>query len=51
MVVVEGAKHRIGDQVEIVVTQVIQTERGKMIFGELDEADAQPVRRARRNQA
>jgi uncharacterized protein YacL len=41
MVVVENGKNHIGEGVEIVVTQVIQTERGKMIFGEIeiDEED------------
>lgn len=35
MVVVEGGKPCIGETVDVVVTQVIQTERGKMIFGEM----------------
>lgn len=33
MIVVEGGKAHIGKTIEITVTQVIQTERGKMIFG------------------
>jgi uncharacterized protein YacL len=37
MVVIEHGKHHIGETVEVVVTQVIQTERGKMIFGEIDK--------------
>lgn len=36
MVVVENGKYHLGESLEIVVTQVIQTERGKMIFGEID---------------
>jgi len=36
MVVVENGKPHVGETVEIIVTQVIQTERGKMIFGEVD---------------
>lgn len=36
MVVVENGKNHIGETVEVVVTQVHQTERGKMIFGEID---------------
>ena len=36
MVVVENGKHHVGETMEVVVTQVIQTERGKMIFGEVD---------------
>jgi hypothetical protein len=35
MVVIENGKGRIGETVEVVVTQVHQTERGKMIFGEI----------------
>jgi len=33
MVVVEHGKHRIGETVEVVVTSVLQTVAGKMIFG------------------
>lgn len=36
MVVVEGGKGHVGETVQVVVTQVIQTERGKMIFAELE---------------
>lgn len=36
MVVVENGKPHIGETMEVVVTQVIQTERGKMIFAEVD---------------
>jgi len=36
MVVVENGRPHIGETVEVVVTQVHQTERGKMIFGEID---------------
>ena len=39
MVVVENGKPHVGETVEIVVTQVIQTERGKMIFGEVEAED------------
>jgi uncharacterized protein YacL len=34
MVVVDHAKQFIGQTIDVVVTQVIQTERGKMIFGQ-----------------
>ncbi|MBI1756834.1 MAG: TRAM domain-containing protein [Fimbriimonas ginsengisoli] len=38
MVVIENGRSHIGETLDIEVTQVIQTERGKMIFGEiLDE--------------
>jgi uncharacterized protein YacL len=36
MVVVENGKPHIGETVEVTVTQVHQTERGKMIFGEVE---------------
>jgi len=41
MVVVENGRNHIGETMDIIVTQVIQTERGKMIFGEvpLEEED------------
>jgi uncharacterized protein YacL len=34
MVVVANGKSHLGETLEVVVTQVVQTERGKMIFGE-----------------
>jgi uncharacterized protein YacL len=37
MVVVEQGKRHIGETVHVTVTQVIQTERGKMIFGDLGQ--------------
>ena len=37
MVVVENGRAHIGETVDICVTQVIQTERGKMIFGEVGD--------------
>jgi uncharacterized protein YacL len=40
MVVVENGRNHIGDTVDVLVTQVIQTERGKLIFGEIREEDA-----------
>jgi len=52
MVVVENGRGYLGDTMDVVVTQVIQTERGKMIFAsiELDNEGAPPVaRRARRS--
>lgn len=35
MVVVERSREKIGQSVEILVTQIIQTERGKLVFAEL----------------
>ena len=37
MVVVESARDRIGETVPILVTSVLQTTAGKMIFGRYDE--------------
>lgn len=41
MVVVEGGKARMGETLDVTVSQVIQTERGKMIFAELPNGDVQ----------
>ncbi|MBS1724233.1 MAG: TRAM domain-containing protein [Armatimonadetes bacterium] len=40
MVVVESGKPHIGESVIVTVTQVIQTERGKMIFGTAPDEEA-----------
>lgn len=49
MVVVENAREMIGSTVNVPVTQVIQTERGKMIFADasesVTESDPGPLRR------
>lgn len=47
MVVVEQGKKMVGETIGVVVTQVIQTERGKMIFAELptENGDGEPDRR------
>ena len=47
MVVVENGREHIGKTMDVTVTQVIQTERGKMIFAEV-EAEAPEARRSRR---
>jgi uncharacterized protein YacL len=39
MVVVDNGKAHIGETLDVVVTQVIQTERGKMIFAEIGGSD------------
>jgi uncharacterized protein YacL len=49
MVVVENGKPHIGETVEVVVTQVHQTERGKMIFGEIDGDEEVRFERRRPN--
>jgi uncharacterized protein YacL len=38
MVVVENGRHHVGDTVDVVVTSVLQTVAGKMIFSNLKEA-------------
>ncbi len=49
MVVVENGKPHLGETMEVIVTQVIQTERGKMIFAEVDvDESAEPLPRRRR---
>ncbi len=45
MVVVENGKPHLGETVDVVVTQVIQTERGKMIFAEVPGEPDPAVRR------
>ncbi len=37
MVIIEHGKRHIGETHDVVVTQVIQTERGKLIFAEIEE--------------
>jgi len=39
MVVVDGARNRIGDLLEIVVTSALQTSAGKMIFARIKEEE------------
>jgi len=49
MVVVENGLGHIGETRDVVVTQVIQTERGKMIFAEVaEDMPAEPRVRSRR---
>ena len=42
MVVVEGARDKIGVDVELIVTNALQTAAGKMIFGRTDNAGHAP---------
>jgi uncharacterized protein YacL len=35
MIVVEGARHRVGEMLDIIVTSVLQTAAGKMVFAKL----------------
>ena len=37
MVVVENGRNHVGEHLDVTVTQVIQTERGKMIFGSVGD--------------
>jgi uncharacterized protein YacL len=47
MVVVEGARDKIGADVELVVTNALQTAAGKMIFGRTDNTGHAPPPQAR----
>lgn len=49
MVVVENGGPHIGEVADVTVTQVIQTERGKMIFAEIDGEEYPGGRVPRRN--
>ncbi len=42
MVVVEGARHRLGETLDITVTSTLQTKAGRMVFGKI--ADEKPDR-------
>ena len=48
MVVVENGGPHLGETADVTVTQVIQTERGKMIFAEIDGEDYPGGRQPRR---
>ena len=39
MIVVENARHRIGEQVHIQITSMLQTSAGRMIFGRATDTD------------
>jgi uncharacterized protein YacL len=43
MIVVDNAKHLIGQTIELVVTSVLQTTAGKMIFGKTEEDGSAPL--------
>lgn len=45
MVVVEGGRTHLSETIEVKVTQIIQTERGKMIFAETPDFDASRSKR------
>jgi uncharacterized protein YacL len=49
MVVVENGAGHVGDTAEVTVSQVIQTERGKMIFAEIEGIDEPPRRKRHRH--
>ena len=49
MVVVEGGKKYIGKEVEVLVTSVLQTTTGKMIFTEIKEESRKKEERRRKN--
>jgi hypothetical protein len=43
MVVVDNARRMIGKNIDVVVTSVLQTTAGKMIFGRFIESPAAPA--------
>ena len=45
MIVAEGGRERIGEQVALTVTSVLQTSAGRMIFGRVEGAAATDRRR------
>jgi len=45
MIVVEGGRHLIGQRKKVVVTSVLQTAAGRMIFAKAGDADQKPNRR------
>jgi uncharacterized protein YacL len=51
MVVVENGHSHIGETMDVTVTQVIQTERGKMIFAEVAGGDNTEARTPRRRRS
>lgn len=48
MIVVEGARDKIGQVVTITVTSVLQTSAGRMVFGRMGDAPPPPDRSRRR---
>ena len=48
MVVVDNARRQIGKNVDMVVTSVLQTTAGKMIFGRVEDARSEPRDRSSR---
>jgi uncharacterized protein YacL len=47
MVVVEGARHRVGQEVTMHVTSVVTTANGRLVFGRAADEDAPPPRTPR----
>ena len=50
MVIIENGREHIGATLDVMVTQVIQTERGKLIFAEVETDEPQKTRSAPRKQ-
>jgi len=49
MVVVEGGRDKIGQEIAITVTSVLQTSAGRMLFGRTEDAPAGPRGRPKRS--
>ena len=50
MVIIENGREHIGQTLDVMVTQVIQTERGKLIFAEVETDEPPKARSASRKQ-
>ena len=42
MVVVEGDRDRVGPEIDLLVTNAVQTSAGRMIFGRLESTNGVP---------
>lgn len=47
MIVIDSSKHLIGQKVKVIVTSVLQTSAGRMIFAKLEEAQRPALRQGR----
>jgi uncharacterized protein YacL len=41
MIVIEGGRPHVGEDVHVTVTSILQTSAGRMIFGKCEAADQQ----------
>ena len=45
MVVVEGARGRVGEELEVEVTSILQQDTGRLLFGKIPGPDVATTRR------